>query len=227
MEIHLPEVAESVYASYIEAELARQRGHFLESVLVALGYGNWLLPGESYLDGDTPSRQAKIMASIASQPWGPAAIAALVAVWSGAINPADRDSIPRRVAWTQRYCRIEGSTVFWGLEETVGLDLLFRWKYHQVYLRVLDGKDLVADRVSTVYANEVSLAELGCNDDDYRFEVGCEGPSDIPGRGVPRDGSYFDFAEIDGVWQPLPWKETGHEWSGEWAGSQRVHVPPN
>ena len=46
MKINLPEVAEAVYASYIEESLATKAGTrgYQDSVLAALGYGNWLLP---------------------------------------------------------------------------------------------------------------------------------------------------------------------------------------
>ena len=221
MKINLPEVAEAVYASYIEESLANKsetRG-YQDSVLVALGYGNWLLPGDAWLDTDTPSRRRKVLSAISGYEWGPAASAALNAIWYGTIPPANKDSIPRRVDWTKSYCRISDDTVFWGLEETQGRDVLFQWKYDHVYLRVLDGKDVISERSSYEFDNIVTLAELGCDDDDYRFEVGYEGREFLLGRIVPRGGTYFDFAKVDGVWQPLPWSETGHDWSGEWTGN--------
>lgn len=213
-------LAERVYAAYTQAVLARDKlSAPLAGALHGLGYKDWIVGGQSYTAPETPRRRGKVLDPLTDYDF----FAPLARTFTGlGYSPEQRDCGKRTAAPVMFLTIVEGA-IGYGLEETLGRDLVTA-SYDRMYLQVIDGDKVVASHVGSLReTNGVTLGDLGLTDDDYRFELGMEGErawrgggAAKPGEGFPRQAEWHDWAIVDGTWTNIGFQ--GRDWDGEYAG---------
>lgn len=204
-------LAEEIYADYEATERARIRGQHQAGALAGLGFEDWILPGDSYLDPDTPRRQQKILLNLSRKPYAPE-------LFRIGLAGHPRRKVERKCEWLKFYANVDTrlGQINWGLGATRGHQAVFEAKYDRMELIVLEGSEVVAKAQSATFENANSLHELGLTDDDYRFQVGAR--NDDWGY----TGKWFDWAIVDGKWKEIAFQ--GKDWDGEFEGSTRTHT---
>ncbi|MDE0331010.1 MAG: hypothetical protein OXL41_04010 [Nitrospinae bacterium] len=213
------ELAETIYADYVEGVLARADTWGRAGALDGLGYKDWIVGGQSYTPPETPKRRAKVLGKLIQKPYYADLAKALD---ERGFNPPQRDC-GKRTAPVEIWFEISDGVLSYGLKETLGRDLMTA-RYDRMYLKAIDGEEIVAVHTGILSGpNSAELDALGLTDDDYRFELGLEGErawrgggAAKPGEGFPRQAEWHDWAIVDGAWKQIGFQ--GRDWDGEYNG---------
>ena len=209
------ELAESIFNTYVE-KLKQQKRSRLNSVLNAMGYNKWITPFGSYRSDNSFSDRRYVIKACNEHHDSVKIKQLLREIWTGARNRADEEDIPGKVEWVKPFAKFEGSFIHWGLEATLGREILFQTKHQEISVSILDGdKELYAKKIFPIENDEwgeTITTDVLKGDDDVRIIVAYGRYSGVWRRML--GGTYpFDFAKVGGLWQRL--KYQGRDWDGE------------